>query len=193
MENRPIDPSLKPADFTVLKAQGLTFQVAKKGPALETDRANISSFAFGNGDRVVVSKSDSAYELKNTVSKDKNFAIFKKIVGEDKFASEYTTENTIINVTPNEIYFSQSKDKMVTDSLLLTLKEIISPVIAADEDHIYSFNTGQVKGFQFGSAKAGKTVVIRLFDKSDNRYEISPKANNQQEIDYMLNSIVVGQ
>lgn len=84
------------------------------------------------------------------------------IFGADATRSGYALRSKILNLTPANLQFFSSRQEMVADSILLTIKAIDSKRF---ENGLYSFDTAQMRGFQEGNLSTG--AVIQAFDAYD--------------------------
>jgi hypothetical protein len=135
----------------------------------------VVTIAFTNGRRISFEKAPAA-----DVSDMKTIS---HLSGQPP--TEYGFENAVLNATPDQVTSSTPDNLANLIAILLTLKSTIF-VIGGP---IYSFDTGVVKGFQYGDATSTKsTTRIDLFDKNDDKY-VAIITGTQGEIDYILASI----
>ena len=100
-------------------------------------------------------------------------------------ATEYGFENAVLSATPDQVTISTPENQATLTAIVLTLKAA-SFVINGP---IYRFDTGIVKGFQFGDATSTRsTTRIDLFDQKNIKYNLTV-SGTQGEIDYILDSI----
>lgn len=77
------------------------------------------------------------------------------------------------------------KEKAVQTIMLLMKATFFS------DEYIFSFTVSEIKGYQFGMPEKSERVSIEFFDTNDTQYTFLTKNLTQQEIDFILSSIVI--
>jgi hypothetical protein len=99
----------------------------------------------------------------------------------------------MLNLTPADLHLFASRQKMVADSVLLTLK---GAYVSERKHGLYSFQTAWFRGFQYGAPAQDDGVKIEAFDAQDREVEmivgcghrISPRPS-QADINRILFSL----
>jgi hypothetical protein len=119
-------------------------------------------------------------------------AALDTVFGAEATRSNYAFISSILNVTPADLRVFSSRQKMVTNSVLLGIKPIETSRV---KGRVYSFQTDSFRGFQKGDPLHDDTVTIEAFDAQDQKIELligakpnmSPKLN-QADINRILYS-----
>ncbi len=86
------------------------------------------------------------------------------VFGKDATQSNYALRSAIVNLTPADLRFYISPNKMVDNAVFLLLK----PISTTNVKHgFYSFQTNWIRGFQQGDPARDEMVVIDGFDGQD--------------------------
>jgi hypothetical protein len=117
----------------------------------------------------------------------------RSIWGADAMRSRYAFRSTMLNLTPADLHLFASRQKMVADSVLLTLK---GAYVSERKHGLYSFQTAWFRGFQYGAPAQDDGVKIEAFDAQDREVEmivgcghrISPRPS-QADINRILFSL----
>ena len=128
---------------------------------------------FSNGKSIALTKAD-------TMSTDQ-LSKWNSLVPSIK--TDYDFENAMWSATPGQVANETPEDKATATAALLIAKQTILTTTP-----IYSFDTGIVKGFQYGDPTPKGQVSIDLFDTNGTKYNLSI-SGTQDEIDYILSSI----
>lgn len=105
----------------------------------------------------------------------------------------FETYSRMLYLTPDKISFlKDKKEEAEAKFQLLLTKTFLSFDVGAG--NIYKFETSNIKGFEFINPerlKKNKILLVTIFDKNNNQYEIRFVGFSQDEIDYVLSSIRV--
>jgi len=112
-------------------------------------------------------------------------------IGDSFLENHYITVNTILNAKPNKISLFDPIDKLNAEFIILGLKTYSLHCLYSLDQPIYSFNTKDFKGFQFGNANEANIVRFLIFDNYNNVFEISMRGKDlkQKDIDQVLVSL----
>jgi hypothetical protein len=137
----------------------------------KTSRA-MQLFYFSNGFVVMFhDPGQSVDQLKVLTSKGSgNEAELKELFGKEATRSNYALRSKILYLTPRDLRLSFSRQKMVSNSVLLMLKPIWTGSL---QGGLYSFQTEWLWGFQHGDPTKDKAIVIDAFDAHDHEIELS--------------------
>lgn len=91
------------------------------------------------------------------------------VLTERATASNYALRSTILNLTPGDLRISFFRRQMLTNSVLLMMKEVETPSI---RDGIFSFETNWFRGFQEGDPARDAMVIIYGYDAEDREIEV---------------------
>lgn len=132
-------------------------------------------------------------EFVNGILEHMNKDSLRQIYGDGPLQSDYAMWNSIADATPDKVTLFSSRKETVGIPMLLLIKAIASP----EESGIYSIQTSDFKGFQWGDPQAHpKHIVADLF-ADDGRLEIAfigpgngkPLAISQPEINRVLQTV----
>ena len=135
--------------------------------------------------RFFVLKSDVDYLEDFKTPKSEDFEKVKKGLGVEKLDSNYDFWNMVLSMTPKDIPLVFSFGKAVARSVVLMLKP---NMILYHDRSMYSFETSDARGFQFGGEGENKPVLLELFVDGD-EYGVSLTGFSQDEIDCLISSI----
>lgn len=95
----------------------------------------------------------------------------------------------ILYMTPDQVnpFIPTEKDRKNSSLLVIKATEFSLPEASGS---IYKFTTPGLRGFQFNRPNK-KINNVLIFDRNENRYEITFVGFSQEEIDYVLSSIRV--
>jgi hypothetical protein len=82
--------------------------------------------------------------------------------------SDYYLERSTLYATPDQLSFIFPGRKKALAALWLSFKQIREKEA---ETGLYSFKTGQLRGFQFGDPRRAKSIVVEAFDDQDRKLE----------------------
>jgi hypothetical protein len=132
-------------------------------------------------------------EFVNTILEQINPQSFRQFYGDLPLQSDYAMWSLIANATPEKVNLLSSQQEAVGIPMLLVIKAIAVP----EESAIYSLQTDEFKGFQFGDPERHpRHIVVDLFaddgglefaffgEPGQNRLEIS-----QAEINCVVQAV----
>jgi len=150
---------------TQIKAFGFEFEVPWKGSETPVRGEFIKRFSFEE-DRVVALWNPST---------DPNFAALlrseglSRILGRDAVNSRYSLEAATLNATPHPINLFTPPSESIRQFILLTQKSAEEHRGTVD---ILSVASHDLRGFQIGDPARVSSVLLLLFDKSDDELEV---------------------
>jgi len=108
------------------------------------------------------------------------------LLGVDTLGSNYKFNESVLTTSPSTLNVFESKKEALADSVLLSLKLAL---ILPFKGGIYSFQTPELRGFQFGDPAVSDGVKLQIFDNRDREFHIGLKGATQKDIDFILSSI----
>ena len=159
----------------------------------KTQTAAVLNFSGGQGIAVFCwSDGQAPLQVLKNGSPD-NGATLQRVFGVEATRSNYAFISSILNVTPGDLRIFSSFHKMVTNSVLLSMKQI---EVSTVKGRVYSFQTNAIRGFQKGDPLQDANVTIEAFDAQDRRLQLligakpnsSPKPT-QADINRILYSL----
>ena len=99
----------------------------------------------------------------------KNNRDARRVWGAEAMRSRYAFRSTMLNLTPADLQLFTTRQKMVADSILLTLK---GAYVSSRRHGLYSFQTAWFRGFQYGAPAQDDGVTIEAFDAQDHEIKI---------------------
>lgn len=93
----------------------------------------------------------------------------KNVFGEEATRSKYALDSKIWNLTPGNLQLFSSRQEMVSNSVLLIMKDIF---LLKHKGGLYTFETPWFRGFQVGGPAQDDMVIIDAFDASDRKIAI---------------------
>ena len=186
---REINQSIKFIDYQDFSVLSLEFKV----PWLE----NVNTKEIGEDKLLKFDGSRGILVLKNAVDlremileqfseqQQYNNGLSERILG-DSIKSRYEFNKAILNVTPNQIKLSDSRNEISKKWILITAKLLSASMLVKSGEKIYNFETPTMRGFQFGDPP---NVILSIFDNSDHQYDLLISGSNQDEIDFILSFI----
>ena len=108
--------------------------------------------------------------------------------GPENLQSEYDVVKFCLNATPDRGGIFTGRTELVRLPSMLLLKAVYSPL----GDVIYQYETERFRGFQFGNPQTTQEIFVYLFDLSDRLFRIKLSAWDQDEIDLLLASVLIG-
>lgn len=177
-----IPRTLQPASSAVYLAysyKGYIFDAPWKGAVTSTVKGNPPAFVdewFSNGRRVTLMEAQNSDSSTLT-----QWASVSSTI-----RTEYDLESAAFNSAPDQVVSSTPGTQAALTSLLLNIKTLLF-----NPEPVYSFNTGVVKGFQFGNASTTHQIVVKIFNESGVGEFNLIVSGTQGEIDAILASIRV--
>jgi hypothetical protein len=113
-------------------------------------------------------------------SKDKN--------GKEPLFEKY---NRMLYMTPDKISLLKDSEDQYKEKIQLLIAKF-SEEFYVGSGSIYKFETSNINGFEFVNPaliKKNKLILVTIFDRNNNRYELRFMGFSQEEIDYVLSSI----
>jgi hypothetical protein len=117
----------------------------------------------------------------------------RDMFGDEATRSNYALYSKILSLTPRELQFSFSRQEMVGNSILITLKYVDTGLTRGG---LFSFQTEWLRGFQKGDPAVDKVVIVEGFDKRDQKIQIfigsettAGNRTSQAEINQILRSL----
>lgn len=173
MVPRPlVDDSIAQAAGRKFTFYGYQFEVPWTDVKHEEHLKSMELVYFSNGFFLMLrDPTESVNELELLTSRGtKNEAGLRRLFGDEATRSNYALRSKILNLTPRDLQLSFSRQKMVSSSILLTLKPIWTGSL---QGGLYSFQTDSLRGFQQGDPTRDRTVIIDAFDAHDHEIELS--------------------
>lgn len=96
-------------------------------------------------------------------------ASLETVFGAEATRSNYDFVSRILNVTPGDLRVFSSRQKMVTNSVLLSTKQVEMYRVAGQ---LYCFETNAFRGFQKGDPLQDAVVTIEAFDAQDHKIQL---------------------
>jgi len=104
----------------------------------------------------------------------------------DSQGSNFKLNNLVLSVSPDKVSIFDSKKEALADSILLSLK---LAWVLPFKGGIYSFQTPDLQGFQYGDPAVSSGVKLKIFDNRDREFQIALKGATQKDIDFILSSM----
>jgi hypothetical protein len=147
---------------------GFAFESPWAGVKGQRGGRSIVILDFQNGGVISISRESSGLAvMKEEAAKERRD--IRSIFGSCATESDYNLESAILYLTPQDLRLFSSRQEMMGNSILLTLKGIYT---SAGKGGVYSFHTDQVKGFQVGSLGSDNHVTIDAFDQQDRKVRL---------------------
>ena len=112
----------------------------------------------------------------------------KELLGDQAFKSDYSVFIESLGTTPDQASIFKSSKDLGRAIIMLMLKRVLTePNIGK----IYKFETKNIRGFQFGDPQENNSVAIEIFNKDGRINRMSIHSANQDEIDFILSSMII--
>lgn len=133
---------------------------AKSGPIPDTNKAMI---VFKSGNSLSVWHGSPRAFVNTVLSNDKiDPSALRRMFGDEAFSSDFALYRTLLETTPDKIIPFMPQKDAISSAMLLAVKATILPRGTASG--VFSVQTGEFSGFQFGRAQnQSGEVSIRLF------------------------------
>jgi hypothetical protein len=187
-KNREISSSSKIKGGETISLNGRTFVSPWTSNPEKISKDNIETYLYKKEGKAIFldeSLSETLSEIK-PYDNETELNRIKLLYGEEILKSNYLFYEAILNVNPDELNIFTSRSEGLAKSILVIYKSIL--VVPLDGG-MYNFETDNVKGFQNGDPKVSKGVEIQFYDGKDDPYSILLQGANQEEIDFIINSI----
>lgn len=188
-------PPRKMFDFYGVKF-GIPWTQATENPA---NSGNVGFKAVAAGQQHSIGVLDPEYDTdflriflaqQSSTSKEQ----LSPFIAKDEVSSEYYFYRTILATDPDDLKLTSSMQIAIRYATLSLLKAIINGVLKMQKgDHIYSFSTSKIQGFQLGDAHQSSSVTVHLFDQNGTNHREMIFEGSQQELDSLLSSIELNQ
>jgi hypothetical protein len=90
------------------------------------------------------------------------------VYGRENVQSDYEFVRAALNTTPSQLSLFLPWSKEVYAANLLRMKEVF---LLEQQDGLYSFEFGQLRGFQQGDPVRDKNVVVEAYDAGDRKFK----------------------
>ncbi len=146
----------------------------------------ITGYYFINNSSIMVNERSSALKMQNVLfsenGKLEDYSDY--IIESNNLTSEYDIENLILNTTPTKVNFFSPNEEIT-----ITLNILMVKSVSTLGDKIYSFETNNLKGFQFTKLDSPQNVRIHIFDNQDRCFEFVFDGIAIDIVDSILSSI----
>lgn len=194
----PIDRTVKSSednlsDYPAFTCDDLKFNAPWKELRQKEERENFIFLSFHSGEnKGIYMNRGKVTEYKiaeSLLGEDPSDAKkLKELIGEQSFKSDYSVFVQSLGTTPDQASIFRSSKELGKAIIMLMLKRVLTePNIGK----IYKFDTTVIRGFQFGDPQENNPVAIKIFNKNGRINRMSIHSANQNEIDFILSSMII--
>ena len=155
--------------------------------------SRLTAYKFKDGKGLAIrSKSETSVvkEALKNLSQQKRDTL-SKFLGEQALKSDFEYSKSILKYTPYDIKFMETMKNNKNIYGLLATKHSLMLLLGESQDGIYVFDTGKVKGFQYGKPSVSAAVNLRIFDESKDYFITLNKNITQTEIDSIISTMQI--
>lgn len=146
------------------------------------------AYVFDDGHKIMINKMKiDTYDVQaNLTLKQQKY--LHNILGDENSKSSFELMKKIYMLTPDDLSYFASLNKITLKKELLAFKRIFIP--CQDSDSLYCFDTNYIKGFQYGDPQNSKIIIIQIFIENKNcTLSLVGDNINQNDIDSILSTI----
>lgn len=186
--------AVSPAQEKNLSFYGMDFDAPWKGIASQQKATHESVVSFKEGPILVFFNPDDEEDIVNGI-RDGDPDIYQRyraVFGANLFPTTYDLDTAVYHASPAELSPFMPRDKMTRVGTLLEWKMAFA---ANGATSIYTLQTSDMRGLQFGDPSRDRMVVARLFDSHNRQYRMlftskaGPGTFPQADINCVLGSL----
>jgi hypothetical protein len=167
----PSDKRAKKATPVQLKAYDYEFTAPWAGNVKIAPELTFVKFQFDSGRVIVFYDPEGQIDVVGQMKSGKStqFQQFENVFGEQAPDTNYALYHVIYSASPTQVSpFMHSQDAFRANVLLLWKLSFGFDM----QPGIHSLQLGSNSGFEFGDAKNGKPVALRVFDEHDKQFRL---------------------
>ena len=177
---RPIPTTIAtPAQERNLELFGISFQAPWKGVAKKTEGEARSVIQFQSGPVLIFFNPENEEDL---VAKIRNgdpnvYTRYQAIFGTRFFPDDYSMYAAVYEAAPNQVWPFTPRSRAIRINTLLLWKLRFGSNGAGS---IYSVQTGNLQGLQFGDPSQDRSVLVHLFDNEKRQLRLMISSRSGQ-------------
>jgi hypothetical protein len=169
---------------------GLHFSVPWTDLVKKSEKAGVATQMFFSQQKFVTVYDDGYLSDRFVTGNDGAFSTkdaqqVSGFFGADVISDKYLFYRSVLENTPDRVGSSTTEQEALARAALIPVKAVIT---AGTSGKIYSFDAGNIKGFQLGDGSAEQPIVVYGFDQSDRLFNLSI-GGSQDDVDYTLSSL----
>ncbi len=179
-----------PANGSEYSLYGLHFSVPWTDLLKKNEKPGVGTQLFFPQQKFVTVYEDGYLSERFVTGSDGVFSAKDRQQVSDYFGTNITSDKymfyrIVLDNTPDRIGSSTTQTEALARAALTSVKAVIT---TGTRGKVYSFNLGNVKGFQLGDTSSEKPIVLYVFDQANSLFNLSI-AGTQDEVDYILSSL----
>ncbi len=175
-------------NYKEYSSSGFRLKSPWNGEVSRVNNPESDIFIFKDGKAIFFLKDRSILnpEVSRLAGSQEDLQRLLDFLGVDTLSSNYKFNESVLTTSPSTLSIFESKKEALADSVLLSLKLAL---ILPFKGGIYSFQTPDLRGFQYGDPAVSSGVKLQIFDNRDQEFHIGLKGATQKDIDFILSSI----